>query len=264
MRVVSPDAALIKCVQQRGFTLIEVAIALSVMALLLGGIAVTLQAQFEKRLADGTQRVLEEAREALLGYVIANGYFPCPADDLSNGQEPAASDHDAGTCPTWFGFLPAAALGLRSVDAQGYAVDALGQPQNRIRYAVSNQTVAGVTNPFTSANGIRTLGVSLLDSNDLFYVCSSSSGVNAGVNCGASVTLTSSAVVVVWSVGPNAATGGGSADEAENPNPNGGTADNVFVSKTRSTASGAEFDDTVTWIPTTILLNRIIAAGQLL
>ena len=76
------------------------------------------------------------------------------------------------------------------------------------------------------------------------------------------MTLASNAVAVVWSVGANGATGGTSVHEAQNPNPNGGSADVVFVTRTPSNVTGNEFDDIVSWIPATALLSRIVLAGQ--
>lgn len=246
-----------------GFTLVELAVAILVMALLLGGIIVPLQTQLQSRMLDETQRLLEEAREALLGYAAMYGHFPCPADAASNGREAAGTDHETGVCPTWYGFLPAAELGITVVDAQGYAVDAWGQPENRIRYAVSNQTVATVTNAYTSESGISSVGIDSLDAADLLHVCGSAAGVNPGTNCGTAPVLTTKAAVVIWSAGSNARNGGTSADEAENPNPNGGSADRIFVSRPWSDAAGAEYDDLVTWIPLTVLVNRMVASGHL-
>jgi hypothetical protein len=57
-------------------------------------------------------------------------------------------------------------------------------------------------------------------------------------------------------------TGGTSVHEAQNPNPNGGSADRVFVSRGPSSVAGHEFDDLVTWIPVPTLLNRLVIAGQ--
>jgi type II secretory pathway pseudopilin PulG len=260
----------------RGFTLVEIAIAVFIITLLLGSILVPLTTQVESRNIDTTQRILDQAREALLGFAAANGYFPCPASSTSNGQEAAGFDHSAGaasTCPaavlggnTYIGFLPAARLGFTPTDANGYAVDAWGLTQNRIRYAVSNVTVNGITQPFTRTNGMKNAGMANVTSANLLYVCNSGTGVIAGTNCGTAVMLTSNAPVVIWSVGPNAAAGGGaSVHEAQNPNPNGGSLDRIFVSRTQAAAgaAGGEFDDIVTWIGTPTLLNRLIAAGQL-
>jgi type II secretory pathway pseudopilin PulG len=267
----------------RGFTLVEIAIAVFIITLLLGSILVPLTTQVESRNIDATQRILDQAREALLGFAAANGYFPCPASSTSNGQEAAGFDHSAGaasTCPaavlggnTYIGFLPAARLGFTPTDANGYAVDAWGLTQNRIRYAVSNVTVNGITQPFTRTNGMKNAGMANITGANLLYVCSSGTGVVAGTNCGPqppvppnAVLLTSNAPVVIWSVGPNAATGGGaSVHEAQNPNPNGGSLDRIFVSRTKAAAgaAGGEFDDIVTWIGTPTLFSRLIASGQL-
>ena len=249
-----------------GFSLFELAIVLLILGLMVGAVIRPIVSDGENRVINESRAVLDEAREALLSYVAATGYFPCPADAASNGAEAGGTtpNHSDGVCGVWHGFLPARLLGLTSTDAQGYAVDGGRQPVNRIRYAVSNDTVASITNPFTRVNGLRLVGSGLTEAENLLFVCSSGSGVNAGVDCGSGGTLTSRAVVVIWSVGGNAVSGGGaSLDEAENPNPNGGSADRIFVSKARTVAVGAEFDDLLYWIPTTVLVNRLLAYGQL-
>jgi hypothetical protein len=110
---------------------------------------------------------------------------------------------------------------------------------------------------------MSSVGLSNLAAAQFLYVCNSGSGVTAGTNCGTAVALASNAMAILYSVGPNAATGGTGTDEAENPNPNGGSADRIFVSHDQSSGTGAEFDDIVTWIGTSPLFNRMIAAGQL-
>lgn len=245
----------------RGFTLLEHAVSLSVIALMLGSIMVPLQTQIETRKVDETRRLLDLAHEMLLGHAAAHGYFPCPADGASQGQEVLGSNHATGSCPIYNGFLPAALLGYRPTDAEGYGVDAWDTRLNRLRYAVSDQSVGGISSPFTRANGMRSLPMASLAATPLLFICQSGSGASAN-DCGTAVTLASNAAVVVWSVGPNSATGGTSVHEAQNPNPNGGSADRVFVSRTVSTVAGHEFDDIVTWIPATVLLSRLVLAGQ--
>jgi type II secretory pathway pseudopilin PulG len=245
-----------------GFTLFELTVSLFVIALLLASVLTPLQTQVEERKFEETKRLLEEARESLLGYAAANGYFPCPADSASNGQEAIGTNHNTGACPVWQGFVPAAVLGLTSMDVQGYAIDAWGVPANRIRYAVSNHTIAGTTNPFTRMNGLRSVPMSSLAVTPTLHICQSGVGVNPGTDCGGAVTLAANAAVVVWSVGANGATGGSSVHEAQNPNPNGGSTDRIFVSRSRSNVPGNEFDDVMTWIASTALLSRLVIAGQ--
>ncbi|MGQ0578823.1 MAG: type II secretion system protein [Betaproteobacteria bacterium] len=251
-----------------GFSLIEVAIAVFVITLLLGGILVPLTTQVERRKNEETNRILDQAREALIGYAAANGRFPCPASATSNGAEHFFSPGGTaanGIChasvtftSVYVGFLPAATIGLTPVDEQGYALDGWGLAQNRIRYAVSSQTVNSITLPFTKTSGMRSAGMSnIVSATTLQYVCNSGTGVT-GTNCNTAVTLASSVPAVIWSLGPNAPTGGISTDEAENLDN-----DRIFVSRTRSTGTSGDFDDLVTWIGAPALFNRLIAAGQL-
>lgn len=244
-----------------GFTILEQAVVLSVMALLLATILVPLQTQIENRKIDETRRMIDLAQEMLLGFAAANGYFPCPADGASNGNEANGTNHVTGNCPASHGYLPAALIGFKPTDPQGFAVDAWDLSSNRIRYAVIDRTIAGVPNAFTRMNGMRSIPLSSLGNTPLFQVCQSGHGVTAS-DCGSAVTLANNAVALVWSVGANAATGGSSVHEAQNPNPNGGSADAVFVTRMRSDVSGNEFDDIVSWIPATMLLSRLVLTGQ--
>ena len=273
-----------------GFTMIELAVAIVIIALLLGSILVPLSTQVESRKYDETQRILEQAREALIGFAAATGRLPCPASISSNGSEhfSVGGGPGNGLCDSsvtgpvgtniYVGFLPAATLGFTPVDSNGYAIDAWSLQQNRIRYAVSYQPVNGIFNPFTTlstaSTGMRAAGMSNILADPpplLLYVCNSAAGVTA-TNCGTATTLAKAVPAVIWSVGPNAptVTGGCSNDEKQNPHPNpvpgcAPIVDRVFVSKTKSGQAGDtnEFDDVVTWIGAPTLFNRMIAAGQL-
>src|SRR5688572_15259529 len=105
----------------RGFSLVELAVVLAVVGLLLGSLMYTLQAQTEQRAREETQRRLEQAREALLGYAVANGRLPCPASAASAGIE---SDNPSGSniCTNPYdGFLPSVTLGFGpAIDADGF------------------------------------------------------------------------------------------------------------------------------------------------
>ena len=58
--------------QMRGFTLIELAIVLVIITILIGGLAMPLSAQIQARRIAETKKILEEAREAIIGYAIAH------------------------------------------------------------------------------------------------------------------------------------------------------------------------------------------------
>jgi prepilin-type N-terminal cleavage/methylation domain-containing protein len=245
----------------RGFTLLEQAVALSVIALLLGSILVPLQTQIEGRKIDETRRMIDLAQEMLLGFVAAHGYLPCPADAASNGNEAPGTNHVTGSCPVSHGYLPAALLGFKPTDAQGFALDAWGFSSNRIRYAVATRTIAGVPNALTRTDGLRSIPLNGLANTPLLHVCQSGHGVTS-TDCGSAITLAANAVAVVWSVGANGATGGTSVHETQNPHPGGGSADGVFVMREPSNVPGNEFDDIVSWIPATTLSSRMVLAGQ--
>jgi len=263
----------------RGFSLIELAVVLFVTAMLLGSIFIPLQTQVESRNYDQTQRILDQAREALLGYAAAYGYLPCPADYgfVSGGAEGTATNHTTGVCDNagadsvlggattgvYIGYLPAVTLGFTPTDANGYALDAWGLQQNRIRYAVSFTTVNTVTNPFTRTNGIRSAGMGNIMAATLMSVCNTGTGTTATGCASASTTLTNNAIAVIWSLGPNAATSGGAAPHESHNAETLANSNRTFVKRDLSKATGAEFDDVVTWISPAMLFNRMIAAGQL-
>ena len=264
----------------RGFTLIEIAIALFIITLVLGTLLGPMAAQIAQRRISETQKTLDDIKEALLGFAVSNTRLPCPASATSNGVESFCTNASPNPCGAeilvppgvipshgrcaaqWNGFVPGATLGLAVTDAQGYAIDAWG---TRIRYAVTAVFAAPTQNQtFTIPSGMRTATLTAL-APDL-SVCASSTGITA-TTCGMTAQiLTSSSPAVIYSLGPNANTGGGATgDEAANPNPNSANNDQVFVSRVRSGpgAAGGEFDDIVTWLSENVLYNRMVAAGQL-
>jgi prepilin-type N-terminal cleavage/methylation domain-containing protein len=261
---------------ESGFTLTELAIVMMVVALLLGGLVMTLSAQMESRDIADTRRTLEAARDALIGFAVQNGRLPCPGQPGSNGLE-SGWDSATGACAQAEGLLPAATLGLGPVDAQGFVRDSwLGDPVNRIRYRVATgpsytngtcpgplATVCGscsataIANVFTAAAGMRQAGFNCLNAS--LTVCTTA-GVSAVTDCSASA-VKHATMAVVWSVGKShAALGAVSADEQENTD-----GDAFFVDRELSPAgaTASQFDDLVIWIPPQILYNRLIAGGAI-
>lgn len=255
-----------KIFPQSGFSLIELAIVLVVVALLLGGLLVPLTMQIEQQKIRETNKALEEIKEALAGYALSHAaadgkpYLPCPDTD-GDGLEDARGV--TGACPSLEGRVPRATLGTARTDGWG----------RQFRYRVvssfsNNQTGFALTT--TTAN---------------LKVCSSSA------SCGTTV-IASDLPAVIVSHGRNgygarddlgnvlAVPATVSTDEMENingrNNPTAGTsnpdtADSVaasrldFVSRIQ-TESGTvpdEFDDLVAWLSPGILFNRMVAAGRL-
>jgi len=260
-----------------GFTLTEVAIVVAIVALLLGGLTVTLSAQVAQSNFEETRRRLEQARSLLFAFAIVHGRLPCPArstsfaDEVRNaaGQctDGSAEDYYGGALASGVtgGLLPARAIGFQPVDADGFALDAWG---NRIQYAVE-KFVTGCSGPsvlphFTSGANLKANGITCLP-RDLL-VCKSASGVNGvpgATNCGAPANaLTNQNVIaaLVYSPGRNSTQGAAGVDEAANAN-----GDAVFVSHPPAPAGVAngEFDDQIAWIAVGELYGRLIAAGVL-
>jgi prepilin-type N-terminal cleavage/methylation domain-containing protein len=248
--------------QQKGFTLVEMAIVLMIVGLLLGGMLVPLSAQMEQRNISETRKTLDEIQQALIGFAIVNGRLPCPADGTTptGGTNaalvPAGQEYKIGaTCANAEGVLPWATLGVSETDAWGrrYTYHVATAPTPPL-YPWSDSLDG------TGAGGCNiTVGVS-------FQLCSSA---NLDIRTAAlpgGTSLTSGGVpVVVVSHGKNgygAYTPSGGSPLA--PSPDADEADNSdgdvhFVSKTTTRT----FDDLVVWISPNILFNRMVAAGKL-
>lgn len=251
--------------RERAFTLVELGAALLIVALLLAALAVPFAAQLQMRRHEDTRRLLDEAREALLGFAAANARLPCPASAASRGEESFAPGGDAanGHCSNFHdGFLPAAALGLAPLDDEGYLRDAWMTRANRLRYAVfgAGATVNGVANALTRANGLQAATLAGLGAAPHFlFICASGAGLTP-TSCGpAANQLTRRAALVVLSPGPDASAAPlPGSDAARNLD-----GDGVFVWHEPRDAPGNAFDDVLTWVPVNVLAARMVAAGRL-
>ena len=225
---------------QNGFTLIEMAIVLVIVALLIGGVLAPLSAQKEQERRAENQQLLEDAREALLGFAIVNGRLPCPDTDPvnspSSGQENACFVDDT---TVYSGRLPWAILGI---DAE---YDPWGE--GHLVKCIVNGTYVGAFD----LNAVNTAlaGGSALEIH-----------TNAG-DCGSANNLVSfnvPAVIRTTAKTDYTRPPGPSADEVEND-----IDDFCFVDRDYSTIANNEFDDQLIWISPTILFNRMITAGRL-
>ena len=248
--------------RQAAFTLIEVMVVIVILTVLLSGLAVPLAAQLQSRRAEETRRVLDDAREALLGFAAAHGRLPCPATEASAGEEsfaPGGSSED-GQCASFYdGWLPGAALGAAPLDGAGFVRDAWN---HRVRYAVfgAGAAIGGVANPLTRDSGMRMATLPALgNAAHYLYICATGASAT-GTGCGpAANQLTRRAAFVLHSLGANAGDAPArGADEARNL-----SGAPVFISHEPSAAAGNEFDDVVSWAPVHLVINRLLAAGQL-
>ena len=271
---------------QSGFSLIEIAIVMVIMSVFLAIVAVPIATQVTQKRVVETQRLLELAQQALIGFASANGRLPCPATDGSTigatnslGIEQFAAGGSAATgkCEFWAGYLPAVTLGLSPIDGEGFMVDAWGVKTNRIRYAVWGSDVVSVNAvlyPFTKTGGIKAATTpSLADTLIATYLLVCKSAPTGAVpsattatainNCGAGVVgLSTKAPAIVYSLSANAPNGGTGTDEAFNAKT---TANQTFAFVSHDYTSGPtnEFDDLVSWLSLNILLNSMQTAGRL-
>lgn len=250
---------------EAAFSLLEVLIVVLIMTLALGALAVPLGAQVQMRRHEETRRLLDEAKEALLGFAVTHGRLPCPATESSRGAESFRPGGDAsnGLCSNFHdGYLPGATLALSPLDGEGFVRDAWMHPRNRLRYAVFGDagSINGIVQPLTRTNGMQAATLPALGAAPHYlFICSRGSAASPS-DCGpAANQLTRRAAFVLFSAGANGiAVPAPGTDEARNLDGNG-----VFVSRELSGAPGDEFDDIVQWVAVHLVVSRLILAGRL-
>ena len=81
--------------RHEGFTLVELAIVIAIVGFLLGGFLAPLRTQIDATRVRETERMLDEIRDALVGYALIHGALPCP-DVVSDGIDGSAPAVCAG------------------------------------------------------------------------------------------------------------------------------------------------------------------------
>lgn len=225
--------------RNNGFSLVELAIVLVIVALLTSGMLLGISAQRNATENVDAQRQLENIRDALLGFAMANGRLPCPAlPNLANTDANAGKEN----CAQPHGVLPWATLGLPETDPWG----------NRFTYFASSKFTAalsaGTQASFTLATGVApdTAGLANIKEFD-------SSGNYIASDLPAVIVSHGSRPAGAWQPGGNQLPGAIN-DELENANAN-----LTFVSRTPSDS----FDDILMWIPSSVLKAKMVAAGRL-
>ena len=237
----------------RGFTLAEMAVVLVIVALLIAGMVLPLSAQQDIRARQETEKTLNDIRDALVGFAVANGRLPRPAVSAVNGAEnPATCGNDAACS----GFIPWATLGVRKLDGWNKLIRYSVTPA----FANAPITLTTVANRTVQARDAAGNVVDLAGNNS---VIPPTDRCKTPAQCVPAVVFSQGRRN--W--GTNEA-GDALADESatnadEDANDTGPT--NYFsrLPVTDTAAIGGEFDDMVVWLPTTILINRMIAAGKL-
>jgi prepilin-type N-terminal cleavage/methylation domain-containing protein len=219
--------------RDNGFSLVELAVVLVIVALLTSGLLLGISAQRNAAENIDAQRQLETINDALTGFALTHGRLPCPAlPNLVN------TDANAGleNCAQQHGVLPWATLGLPETDPWG----------NRFTYYASSS--------FTGAVQAGALASFTLDTTGNANIkASSGSAGNIASDLPAVVVSHGSRGAGAWQ--PSGAQWTGAAgDELENAD-----ADLTFIAGQPSNS----FDDLLTWVIPSVLKSKMVAAGRL-
>lgn len=227
-----------------GFSLVEMAVVLVIVGLLIGGLLTPISVQMEQRRVSDTQKQLDEAREALVGFALHNGYLPCPAISPFNGLE----DRDGAQCRDGRrqGYLPWVTLGVAKLDSWNHLFHYSVTPafsdsvklfalNTRRDIGVHTRDSAGNLTPLTMERDIPAL---VLSHGKNGYGATSDQAILVG---GAAA---------------------GNLDEQVNAAGDG----TGFVSRLASDQAGlpgGPFDDLLVWVSPNILFNRMVGAQRL-
>ncbi|MDO8925367.1 MAG: prepilin-type N-terminal cleavage/methylation domain-containing protein [Sideroxyarcus sp.] len=227
-----------------GFSLVEMAVVLAIVALLMGGLLPMLSGQQERAQRNETRQQMEEIRQALIGFAVVNGRLPCPTDPTIT--DPTHADYgseraDCSAAPTEEGYLPWKTLGVSEIDAWGTKRSAIAQPWNGYwRYRV-NRNFAN-----TAALITMTTSPSAADA----LVVQERNGTQITSN-------TENPVAIVFSAGPDLTPNGENGDAFE-------AASGTYVGDTPgSLPDGTQYDDMLVWISRPQIINRLVATGKL-
>src|SRR5260221_10150802 len=260
--------------RSRGFSLVELAVALAITALLIAGALIPLSTQMEVRNAADSRRSMESIREAIIGFAQANGRLPCPADGtIAAGAANAGTEQLSGaspntTCTNVFGVVPWATLGVPEVDGWGrrfsYWVtpiftDAVGTtfgctpvPQpTQSSFALCSQGVLTVNtrneiSHVANALGLVLPAVIISHGKNGFGAYTVSGGARLAVPAGTDEALNAT----------NAGTTFYSRVSTPNPSP-------LTCNDNPGPSAFCEFDDIVVMITSNTLIARMVAAGKL-
>ena len=222
---------------QTGFSLVEMAIVLAIVALLLGGLLPTISGQIEQQRRNETRKQMDEIKEALIGYAIINGTFPCP----TTATDPASANYgiaDAACSANAAaeGYLPWKTLGVSETDAWGSKRSSAASPWTGYwRYRV-DRNFSNTSTPFTLSTGFSTDALSIVDNNNNTIT-----------------STTERPIAIVFSTGPNVIADGQNASSSYE------ATSGIY----QSDAPSPTFNDILIWISRPQLFNRMVMAGKL-
>ena len=234
---------------QKGFTLIELAMVLFIVGLMLGGLLTPLATKVEYENRNQTIQDMAEIKEVLIGFAMLNGYLPCP-DTTDDGVEDTVTLGSGETCASDVGNLPWITLGVTENDAWG----------NHYNYRVDNEFADRGDSAITDGTSTDTCTST---ANISFALCSEGD-IKVVDADGSSTIVADNIPAIIVSHGSNASETP-TAHEEENYDDSSNPNDDLktFVKKDYSEDATEGFDDIVVWLSPHLLRNRMVTAGVL-
>jgi prepilin-type N-terminal cleavage/methylation domain-containing protein len=233
-----------KVASQKGFSLIELAIVLLLMALVMQPLVF---AQKQKMRLAQDQRMhleMEQLMLSLKGHLIQHGFLPCPADAQSSGFE---ARNAQGNCQVTSGYFPAQALALEMPRTpQGLMLDPWGRAY---RYALSSRDAnKDGLQDWSHASQVRAMSLSELKGD--LRICQTPSHLST---CPKPETLSDTAIALVHSSGELLETSDAQAENVEIGK------DRVWVGGLSATS---QIDDVVRWISPLQAVAWLVQSGR--
>ncbi len=281
---------------QRGFTLVEIAIVLLIVTILLGYTVALFPRQQELKQYRAVNQQMDQIIAAIIGFAQINGRLPCPSAPNTGGNENGGGGAD---CGNYGGFVPVNTLGITGrLNADSLLLDPWGNPY---RYYVTDNDFNGLGgSDFVRTGEMRLVGLvdsdldTYIDLDGQYVICDQADATLDdlcdfppavpvfGNAVGAGGPYAGAPFVLV-SHGKNWNEGAAAGDELVNmgatlttalttPMANGPAGQAYFLKDEeagettfvrRITGFADNYDDVVKWVSPNILFSKMIEAGQL-
>jgi len=278
--------------KHRGFTLVEMAMVMIIVALLLGGLLVPFSMQLDQQAHSQTQQSLDDIKDALIGFALVNRRLPCP-DTTGDAQEDtitsppdntpigAIESTETVSCTALEGWLPSQNLQLPDRDfwakrfryrvspqfsnyAKNYSLDGGAAGGGTLTEAYF--TLASIGNITIQTRGDDPATAAVVENKFLLNLATQVPAViiSHGKNGYGSNSSQGIAIINPPAINTDETTNSTAAPDAAAVATKISRAvarQQADCSDTDETKVNCEFDDMVTWVSGSILKNRMQAAG---
>lgn len=237
-----------RIVQHQGFTLIELAIVLTIAGLLFGSSLSSYSRWRAQQKYQEVEALLQRLHNSVIGYAMSYGKLPCPAS--LDSLDSTAGEDEFGNCRHYQGGFSASVYGsAESTNSNGLVLDPWNRP---IRFVLSDTNAIDLgdadKDDWVHSQEIRSIGASQLEAS--IDIC-----INHIEPCSANGDAHVKAVVLLYSLGADSSTRG-----KQLTNQDG---DSLYMHAPFHLRAGAEFDDTLMWISKHELIYWLVRAAQL-